>query len=336
MKKLLLLGLIAAILIAGCIKQEPEKPEETLTVSELLEESEYDTEVEVFGQVSLLGELFCPCFELTSSGKKITVWYGLMVEDDETERPSVNVSEIKNGDWVIVTGELKTAGKYRTLNDFWAIKIEKSKFSVEYSSVEECQSACFKAGYDTGVCKQTTEKTTIDVDLGSCVIEGSENCENKGQCNCYCYTKASELELACINSGGTVATGTCCESVDDFPNNCLIGACGCAPKYSHQIKTCNCGEGKCWDGTACVQQTQTEDVACTSPTGGSMMLSEARQIAVSSECGERLKENYICNPDTGTWWLDLDIEKQGCNPACVVNIDTKQTEINWRCTGLII
>ena len=57
-------------------------------------------------------------------------------------------------------------------------------------------------------------------------------------------------EQACINSGGTVETGLCCQSVEDFPNTCLIGACSCAPDQSHEVKICNCGE-KCFDGNAC-------------------------------------------------------------------------------------
>lgn len=67
----------------------------------------------------------CPCFELTSGEEKVQVWYDLMVEDDGTERPSVSVQGIENGDPVIVTGELKTEGEHRSLNDFWASNIEK-------------------------------------------------------------------------------------------------------------------------------------------------------------------------------------------------------------------
>ena len=107
------------------ISQEIEKPEGTLSVSELLEKPVYDTEVKIYGKVSLLGELLCPCFELTSDGKKVEVWYDLMVEDDGTQRPPVSVEGIENGDWVIVTGELKTEGIHRSLNDFWASNIEK-------------------------------------------------------------------------------------------------------------------------------------------------------------------------------------------------------------------
>lgn len=66
-----------------------------------------------------------------------------------------------------------------------------------------------------------------------------------------------------------------------------------------------------------------------------LSLSEAKDIALRSECGDKLKDTYICNEITGTWWINLDIEKEGCNPACVINVETKTAEINWRCTGLI-
>ncbi|MCX6761167.1 MAG: hypothetical protein NTZ84_03660, partial [Candidatus Nealsonbacteria bacterium] len=60
------------------------------------------------------------------------------------------------------------------------------------------------------------------------------------------------LQEACENSGGTTATSTCCKSAKNFPNLCLIGACGCSSKDSRQIKVCDCGKGKCFNGSACV------------------------------------------------------------------------------------
>ena len=56
----------------------------------------------------------------------------------------------------------------------------------------------------------------------------------------------------CIASGGTVTTQLCCQSSGDFPNTCLIGACGCSPDNSKEVKVCDCGEGKCWNGYECV------------------------------------------------------------------------------------
>ena len=81
-----------------------------------------------------------------------------------------------------------------------------------------------------------------------------------------------------------------------------------------------------------------EEAQCTkSDTGDTMTLEEARQIALASECvvNGTLEETSFCNAETGTFWIDLDIEKPGCNPACVVNIVTREAEINWRCTGLL-
>jgi len=66
-----------------------------------------------------------------------------------------------------------------------------------------------------------------------------------------------------------------------------------------------------------------------------LSLSEAKEIAIHGQCGDKLKDTYICNEITGTWWIDLDIEKAGCSPACVINVETKTAEINWRCTGLL-
>jgi len=72
-------------------------------------------------------------------------------------------------------------------------------------------------------------------------------------------------------------------------------------------------------------------------TDEKLSLAEAISIAMNSDCVKqgRLKEKYFCNEITGTWWIDLNLKKKGCNPACVVDIVIKQAEINWRCTGLI-
>jgi len=103
---------------------EQGKPIGILSVAELLENPVYDTEIKIHGEVSLLGELFCPCFELTSGGQKVQVWYDMMVENDGTERPAVSVEGINNGDRVIVTGELKgEGGTHYSKGDFWAIVI---------------------------------------------------------------------------------------------------------------------------------------------------------------------------------------------------------------------
>lgn len=142
-------------------------------------------------------------------------------------------------------------------------------------------------------------------------------------------------EEKCEESGGTVTTSVCCLSTEDFPNLCPPGPCGCAPDQSHEIQVCDCGEDRCFNGNKCVDREEPEDVSCVTPNGSSMMLSEARQIAEGSDCVENgtISDIYQCNSDTGTWWIDLDIEAPGCNPACVINISSGEAEINWRCTG---
>ena len=86
----------------------------------------------------------------------------------------------------------------------------------------------------------------------------------------------------------------------------------------------------------CVQQQES----CTKKdTKLSMNIVEAREIARSSECSKQgsVKTNYMCNEFSGTVWFDFvpNEPKEGCNPACVVNVESRAAEINWRCTGLV-
>lgn len=84
--------------------------------------------------------------------------------------------------------------------------------------------------------------------------------------------------------------------------------------------------------------TAPETEYCTdAATGVRMSYQEAVDIAQGSECTQQgqLKESHFCNGNTGTWWIDLDIDKPGCNPACVISVTDRTAEINWRCTGAI-
>jgi hypothetical protein len=71
--------------------------------------------------------------------------------------------------------------------------------------------------------------------------------------------------------------------------------------------------------------------------GGRLTYKEAVAIAEASGCMQegRLKDTYVHNPSTHTWWIDLDSDKPGCSPACVVSEETGTAEVNWRCTGLL-
>ena len=100
--------------------------------------------------------------------------------------------------------------------------------------------------------------------------------------------------------------------------------------------------------SACATSTATQlpaaptaspvNTFCTDQnTGVQLSYDEAVEIARGSECGRQgqLKSTYFCNETTGTWWIDLNIDKPGCSPACVVDVNKRMAEINWRCTGLL-
>jgi hypothetical protein len=102
-----------------------EIPEGVLSVGDMLEERQYNTDVSIYGQVGSLGELRCPCFHLVSGSEDVEVWYDAMVEENGTQRSAVDVGGIVNGDWVIVTGELKQNDGSIVGKGFWANNIEK-------------------------------------------------------------------------------------------------------------------------------------------------------------------------------------------------------------------
>lgn len=84
--------------------------------------------------------------------------------------------------------------------------------------------------------------------------------------------------------------------------------------------------------------SETGDNYCIkTQTGEKLSFSEAKEIALRSECIKEgaLKEEHFCNSNTGTWWIDLAVQKEGCTPACVIDVATRQAHINWRCTGAL-
>lgn len=72
---------------------------------------------------------------------------------------------------------------------------------------------------------------------------------------------------------------------------------------------------------------------------GNLTVPEIIEIAEQSVCVENatlnIDKELNCNKYTGTAWIGLNLEKSGCNPACVVDTVTEEAEINWRCTGLL-
>ncbi|MFH1432611.1 MAG: hypothetical protein ABIG84_05320 [archaeon] len=106
------------------------------------------------------------------------------------------------------------------------------------------------------------------------------------------------------------------------------------PVMESQPRQCTTPEGETFVEDI---EPQKDELCTKKDTDISMTLDEAKEIAQSGECTKEgsLKGTYVCNEYTGTWWMDLDLEKEGCSPACVVNVETKESEINWRCTGLL-
>ena len=90
--------------------------------------------------------------------------------------------------------------------------------------------------------------------------------------------------------------------------------------------------------TACSGQYGAQ--CASQESGRKMTISEARGIAQAGECSSTgtIQESYTCNEVTGTVWFDIipDEPIAACpSPACVVDVTTRGSEVNWRCTGVI-
>ncbi len=173
--------------------------------------------------------------------------------------------------------------------------------------------------------------------IGCTQKEGSKECSvnsdcvvfgKTGDCNCGCYNKDNLPSGA----GGKCfcAAPTSCECINSKCENVF----GEITSFDDCIKAGNpvmeSYPSKCRAG----ERTFTEE-SCQK-NGYILTLNTAKEIAVKSECGDNLKETYFCNENSGTWWIDLDIEKELCNPACVIDVETREASINWRCTGAIL
>ncbi|MFH1401730.1 MAG: hypothetical protein ABIG40_02095 [Parcubacteria group bacterium] len=91
------------------------------------------------------------------------------------------------------------------------------------------------------------------------------------------------------------------------------------------------------------RQCRHKDQTFTEELSPQISREEALGIAQESkDCSDAgvLTDRISYNGITKTWWIDLErfpeLEKDGCNPACVVWEDTKTAEVNWRCTGVLL
>ncbi len=124
----------------------------------------------------------------------------------------------------------------------------------------------------------------------------------------------------------------------------------CKPCPDRPIETA-CVENKCsfavYDFQSCIEAgnpamesfpRQCRAGSMTYTEVLEMTIEEARTIAQESECTQQgtLEQEAFYNENTYTWWVEMDLEKEGCNPACVVSAVTRSAEINWRCTGAVM
>jgi hypothetical protein len=57
----------------------------------------------------------------------------------------------------------------------------------------------------------------------------------------------NDAVLTCLRSGGTDSSRSCCLGVGIFPSTCDVDVCACPPEFSHAVRACECGPGRCFD-----------------------------------------------------------------------------------------
>jgi uncharacterized protein len=95
----------------------------------------------------------------------------------------------------------------------------------------------------------------------------------------------------------------------------------------------------CSTPPSAVPQTAAPQIAASPTPTPPMSLDEAKQIASqSASCMQAgtLQDTAVYNPNSNTWWIDLKAGQPNCHPACVVDVQTKTAEVNWRCTGAVV
>ncbi|EKE21689.1 MAG: hypothetical protein ACD_7C00154G0008 [uncultured bacterium] len=106
---------------------------------------------------------------------------------------------------------------------------------------------------------------------------------------------------------------------------------------SKQNKFCTEEAKICPDGSA-VGRAGPNCEFSPCPEINNILTQEEAKLIAQNECvkdGEVTSEGMY-NENSKTWWFDanLNVAREGCNPACVVSEETRKAEINWRCIGL--
>ncbi|MFN7990754.1 MAG: hypothetical protein U0R44_01210 [Candidatus Micrarchaeia archaeon] len=140
---------------------------------------------------------------------------------------------------------------------------------------------------------------------------------------CAQQTPAANNTTACTQEAKICPDGS---AVGRTGPNCEFAPCPEAKGNGTDPKGCTTGNS--W----CDLRQQ-----CTPPSECKISLEEALSIAWSGKCAEAgmvTGVNASYNDNSRTWWLDIQANRTGCSPACVV-YENRSSEVNWRCTGAI-
>jgi len=163
-----------------------------------------------------------------------------------------------------------------------------------------------------------------DEDCTWCGIKDCGSCE--GMCVSKEYLSTQKIECTQVTPPEGISCS--CDKVPNIANQ--VGKCTKVGRFQPTIPTTP--NKKIPSVQVCVSQK----------TQNKLTVGEALRIA-ERDCKrpgwlygvvDPDKENN-CDPITGTWWFGYVPDKPipWCNPACVVNIDTKKAKIELRCTS---
>jgi hypothetical protein len=116
----------AVILVMTAVWNDPVRsviPAGAITTGDLLKNPVYGTEVKVYGKVSVLGQVDCMCFYLTSGDGTISVWYSYPSANDMHKSTRIDIDGLQNGDTAVVVGRVNDLSDVPP--SFWAINVTK-------------------------------------------------------------------------------------------------------------------------------------------------------------------------------------------------------------------
>lgn len=137
---------------------------------------------------------------------------------------------------------------------------------------------------------------------------GGTKTDDAGQPDVQVSSDASALASLCTSTGGQINTGLCCTSAGDFPDSCMIGACGCSPTSSHTVATCTCPNGGCFStktGCGGTDAAQDGPVVCGSTTCA------AGEYCCNPPCSMCAPIGYGCIQGCATDAAQ-DVDSNGC------------------------